>query len=77
MTRNNDNNVTFWESISGQRFLQNSDKHSYQTIGCVFNHESFYANIQQSDNVRICKFDLENEAHWKSMSRMKLSLTKR
>lgn len=43
--------------------------HPYRTIGCVFNHCSFYANIQPSDNVLTCQFDLHHRALWKPMNR--------
>ena len=42
--------------------------HPYRTIGCIFNHKSFYANVQPSDNVLTCQFDLHNGSSWKSMS---------
>ena len=73
--------VTFWESITGQRYIQpNFDPntqagkplplptHPYRTVGCVFNHAHFYANAQPSDAVSTCRFDLTNETHWKAMS---------
>ncbi len=43
--------------------------HPYRTIGCVFNDKSFYANIQPSDNVLTCQYDLHNGGQWKPMSR--------
>ena len=73
--------VTFWEGITGQRYVQpNFDPnaqagkplplptHPYRTVGCVFNHTHFYANAQPSDAVSTCRFDLTNESHWKAMS---------
>ncbi|KAF0975031.1 hypothetical protein FDP41_005784 [Naegleria fowleri] len=77
MTRSKDNEITFWNSITGQRFEHHSDKHKLLTVGCVFNHNSYYANIQKTDNVSDCVFDLENETLWKSMSQMKLSLVRK
>eukprot|EP00818_Percolomonas_sp_WS_P007327 CAMPEP_0117438002 /NCGR_PEP_ID=MMETSP0759-20121206/1823_1 /TAXON_ID=63605 /ORGANISM="Percolomonas cosmopolitus, Strain WS" /LENGTH=620 /DNA_ID=CAMNT_0005229669 /DNA_START=104 /DNA_END=1963 /DNA_ORIENTATION=- len=75
MTRSPDGEITFWESVTGARYKLGSSKSiKYQSIGCVFNHESFFANIQRTDDVTDCQYDLENERHWKSMSRMKLSL---
>lgn len=38
-------------------------------IGCVFNHQQFYANIQKSDAAAACVFDLENEGLWKAVGR--------
>ncbi|GFS20157.1 centrosomal protein of 76 kDa-like [Elysia marginata] len=74
--------ITFWESLNGHRYVHEPinpnaapmakmqrPKYPYKTIGCVFNHHSFYANSQASDSVDVCQFDLHNEAHWKSMSK--------
>ena len=73
--------VTFWESITGQRYVQPKfdpntragkplplPTHPYRTVGCMFNHAHFYANTQPSDAVSTCRFDLTNETHWKAMS---------
>ncbi|CAL1548119.1 unnamed protein product [Lymnaea stagnalis] len=74
--------ITFWESLNGHRFIHEPinpnappmDKlhrpsYPYKTVGCVFNHQSFFANSQPSDSVEVCQFNLHNEAHWKAMSR--------
>lgn len=60
----------FWETLTGQRFeLSDPRIHRfYRTIGCVFNHKSFYANIQADDRVISSIFDLEDESLWMSMS---------
>jgi centrosomal protein CEP76 len=73
--------VVFWESLTGNRYLHiyiNPDdppldknvlvKHPYKTISCVFNHQSFYANIQPVANVDACSFNLRDESRWKAMS---------
>ncbi|PIK54257.1 putative centrosomal protein [Apostichopus japonicus] len=73
--------VTFWESLSGHRYIHqpvNPDdppsvqlprpQYPFRTIGCIFNHRTFYANCQPSDNVDVCCFDLHDESLWKSMS---------
>ncbi|RUS90786.1 hypothetical protein EGW08_001405 [Elysia chlorotica] len=73
--------ITFWESLNGHRYVHEPinpnappmakiqrPKYPYKTIGCIFNHQSFYANSQASDSVEVCQFDIHNEAHWKSMS---------
>ena len=39
--------------------------HPYRTIGCIFNHTSFYANAQPSDSVLTCGFSLHNRSQWK------------
>ncbi|XP_013388058.1 centrosomal protein of 76 kDa [Lingula anatina] len=80
VTINTDGLVTFWESLTGHRYIHrpsNPDdlpgtspkvQHPYKTVGAVFNHQSFYANSQPNDSVQTCHFDLQNEARWKSMS---------
>jgi centrosomal protein CEP76 len=73
--------VVFWESLTGNRYLHlylNPDdppldkniviRHPYKTIGCLFNHRNFYANIQPLTNVDTCSFNLRDQSKWKSMS---------
>ena len=43
--------------------------HPYRTVGCVFNHQSFYANSHHSDSVLTCVFDLQDHTLWKPMSK--------
>ena len=43
--------------------------HPYMTIGCVYNNREFYANVQPSDRVSNCTFDLLNDYNWKAMDR--------
>ncbi|CAE1331351.1 CEP76 [Acanthosepion pharaonis] len=71
---------TFWESQTGDTYLHkpvhigdlSHSKHPhpypYRTVGCVFNHKSFYANIQPSDTVEVCDFVLNERTKWKPMS---------
>uniref|UniRef100_A0A4W3H9A6 Centrosomal protein of 76 kDa-like n=1 Tax=Callorhinchus milii TaxID=7868 RepID=A0A4W3H9A6_CALMI len=73
--------ITFWESLTGHRYVhvpinpnappmveQPRPAYPYSTIGCLFNHQSFYANCQPSDVVELCVFDLHDESKWKPMS---------
>lgn len=73
--------IVFWESLTGNRYVHlylNPDdpplhknlvlKHPYNTVGCVFNHRSFYANVQPIQHVDTCCFNLKDQAKWKSMS---------
>lgn len=73
--------VTFWESLTGHRYIhqpvnpddppsvqQPRPQYPYRTLGCIFNHQSFYANSQPSDNVDVCSFDVHDESLWKAMS---------
>ncbi|KAL4235276.1 Centrosomal protein of 76 kDa [Mactra antiquata] len=81
MTISVDGMITFWESLNGHRYIheaidpnappmdkQHRPKYPYKTVGCVFNHHSFYANNQPIDSVDVCQFNLRDEARWKSMS---------
>ncbi|KAH9600427.1 CEP76 [Trypanosoma melophagium] len=65
--------VMLWEPTTGDRFSL-TDAHPYETIGCMFNHRSFYANIQQSDVVVTTSFDLDNEELWKPLNPLKLRM---
>ncbi|KAG7259875.1 hypothetical protein CRUP_025073 [Coryphaenoides rupestris] len=81
LTRGTDGSITFWESLTGHRYLhqavdpdapplapQPRPSSPYRTIGCVFNHRSFLANCQPSDSVPLCVFDFQNPSRWKAMS---------
>ncbi len=73
--------VIFWESLTGNRYIHlyinpnepPLDKnlvinHPYKTIGCLFNHKFFYANIQILPNVDTCIFNLRDQSKWKAIS---------
>ncbi|KAM9024405.1 centrosomal protein of 76 kDa isoform 2-T2 [Ara ararauna] len=81
MTLGTDGTVTFWESLTGHRYIHRPVKpddpplveqpkplYPYRTIGCVFNHQKFFGNCQPSDAVEVCVFDLHDESRWKPMS---------
>ncbi|XP_065524023.1 centrosomal protein of 76 kDa isoform X2 [Lathamus discolor] len=81
MTLGTDGTVTFWESLTGHRYIHRPIKpddpplveqpkplYPYRTIGCVFNHQKFFGNCQPSDAVEVCVFDLHDESKWKPMS---------
>ncbi|RMC15599.1 hypothetical protein DUI87_07801 [Hirundo rustica rustica] len=81
MTCGSDETITFWESLTGHRYLhrpinpddpplaeQPKPLHPYRTIGCIFNHQKFFGNCQPSDAVEVCVFDLHDESKWKPMS---------
>lgn len=42
--------------------------HPYRTVDCIFNHKHFYANMQPSDSVLTCQFDVHDSSKWKAMS---------
>lgn len=62
--------VVFWESLTGQRIPADDPRvhRFYRKVGCVFNHKSFYGNIQIDDIVANTCWDLQNESMWKSMA---------
>ncbi|XP_057691364.1 centrosomal protein of 76 kDa [Corythoichthys intestinalis] len=81
LTRGTDGSITFWESLTAHRYLhqaidpdapplapQPKPSYPYRTVGCIFNHQSFFANCQPSDAVELCVFDLQNQSRWKAMS---------
>lgn len=81
MTISPEGEVAFWESLTAHRYAhrpinpddppalkQSRADHPYRTVGCVFNHCSFYANSQPTDSVEVCQFELQSETRWKSMS---------
>ncbi|XP_034618472.1 centrosomal protein of 76 kDa isoform X2 [Trachemys scripta elegans] len=81
MTCGTDGTITFWESLTGHRYIHNpinpddpplveqpKPMYPYRTVGCVFNHQKFLGNCQPSDAVEVCVFDLHDESKWKPMS---------
>ncbi|CAH8449219.1 unnamed protein product [Dicrocoelium dendriticum] len=66
--------VTFWDAVSGRCFDYEEEnpkfveEHLFQTIGCMYNHKNFYANIQTNDSVSRCSFNLSDESLWRAMS---------
>ncbi|EKG06246.1 hypothetical protein TCSYLVIO_002649 [Trypanosoma cruzi] len=65
--------VMLWEPTTGSRFAL-TDAHPWETLGSVFNHRSFYANIQPSDIITTISFDLDNEGLWKPLNPLKLRM---
>ena len=70
----------FWDSCSGQRYTHRrqtvSDalegrlhprEYPYLTLGSLFNHKHFYANLQEMDPVSLCSFELSSPLLWKSL----------
>ncbi|XP_075777118.1 centrosomal protein of 76 kDa isoform X2 [Pelodiscus sinensis] len=81
MTCGTDGTITFWESLTGHRYIHNpinpddpplveqpKPMYPYRSVGCVFNHQKFFGNCQPSDAVEVCVFDLHDESKWKPMS---------
>jgi len=70
--------VTFWESLTGASWQhpiartaahETSTGHRFATVGSMFNHKSFFANVQPSDLLVDCSLDLRSPQDWKAMSR--------
>ena len=40
----------------------------YRTVGCAFNNQRFFANVQADDRVVNTSWDFEDEYMWKGMS---------
>lgn len=68
--------IQFWESLTGQKLdVEDPRVHRfYRTVGCIFNHKSFYANIQADDRVINTNWNLEDEYMWKGMVQSYISL---
>ncbi|VDP41274.1 unnamed protein product, partial [Schistosoma curassoni] len=67
--------ITFWDSITGRRYIHTTGgceqkiyPSPFYTIGCLYNNSSFYANIQPTDKVVDCLFNLKNSSQWRPMS---------
>ncbi|GLG93151.1 Uncharacterized protein GBIM_00636 [Gryllus bimaculatus] len=81
VTISKDNYAPFWESTTGSRYGHDPQLptdpykylYPYKTIGCLFNHKSFYANIQESDKVKLCIFNVANKRLWKNLSEAAIS----
>lgn len=68
-----DYEVLYWEPTTGERFAVNG-AHQYQTVGCAFNHMSFYANTQDNDSAVTTYFNFDDEAHWSPLNALKLRM---
>ncbi|CAH8828523.1 unnamed protein product [Trichobilharzia szidati] len=67
--------ITFWDAITGRRYVHTAgccEQVTYPspfiTIGCLYNHAAFYANIQPTDKVIDCLFNLKDSSQWRPMS---------
>lgn len=51
------------------KYNQNDPKvnYLYRRIGCLFNHKSYYANLQETDTAFKTSLMLEDQTKWKSM----------
>ena len=70
--------VTAWESISAQRCSlspyagDGQPSQRYMSIACVFSHERFYANRQETDRFPGVSFDFTDPKHWKSVDEVEI-----
>jgi centrosomal protein CEP76 len=67
-------NITFWESLTGQRIEVSDPKvfRFYKKIHCVFSDKAFYANVQPDDTVFNTSYVFENETLWKNIPQEKI-----
>ncbi|GAA48487.1 centrosomal protein of 76 kDa [Clonorchis sinensis] len=63
--------VLFWDAVSGRRHVQAMDSScgdrntsSYKTVDCLYSHNSFYANIQPSNELVSCSLRISDSSHW-------------
>ncbi|KAA3680297.1 centrosomal protein CEP76 [Paragonimus westermani] len=54
--------ILFWDPVSGRRYVHQihsgNRTHPYRTIGCLYSHEAFYANVQPTDLLEQCSFNI-------------------
>lgn len=63
--------VTVWNPTTGAR-TPVSGAHPFVTADCMFNHRSFFANIQVANRILTTSFDVNNEEFWKPIVNLKL-----
>jgi len=62
--------VLIWDPLRGERNSpERISAQYYQEVHCLFNHRSFYANIQKETKVRTCVWKLEDGSQWMTMDR--------
>ena len=59
--------VTFWESLTGQRFRVGGDALPFATLSCVFSDRALYANTQPQTEIASISLDLSSPYLWKPM----------
>jgi centrosomal protein CEP76 len=60
------NQVYFWESLTGTCYAQ-QDQHHFRTVGCCFNDQDFFANVQVTDSCNGTKFNVTEPTLWKKL----------
>lgn len=70
--------VSFWESLTGMEYKQShgfsghnqqQNNHHFRSVGCCFNGDSFFANIQASDSAERVDFNFQDTKKWKAISK--------
>ncbi|KAF6777525.1 hypothetical protein AHF37_02421 [Paragonimus kellicotti] len=65
--------ILFWDPVSGRRYVHHihggNCTHPYRTIGCLYSHVAFYANLQPTDRLEQCSLDISDPSLWRPMSR--------
>lgn len=59
----------FWESLTGMKLEVDDPRvhRFYRTVGSVFNHKFFFANVQADDRVVNTNWNFKDEFMWKAM----------
>ena len=76
LMRDGINNIWIYDAVNGTKYRieDTATNIPYKSIYCIFNHKSYYSNIQQNDHIISCNYMLENATHWKSMSTQAINL---
>ncbi|KAJ3217486.1 Centrosomal protein of 76 kDa [Dinochytrium kinnereticum] len=70
--------VEFWDPAVGSRWLvRDVEAHGFRTVGCLFNHEVFYANANATDSVVGVEFDLSKDWIWKPIPNDAAAMSRR
>ncbi|CEO94544.1 hypothetical protein PBRA_000329, partial [Plasmodiophora brassicae] len=76
MTRESKTRAMFWDSCTGRTYAVEArtmandlaEKLPFVSIGCLFNHRNFYANVQEDNTARATQWDLTDPMQWKAMT---------
>ncbi len=63
--------ATFWDAVTGERLSSGAPAasgHRFWRVGCLFNHQAFYGNIQADDTVPGMRWDVHDPEQWKPVS---------
>ena len=68
-TVSHEGDAEFWDPSSGFRYKSHDvSNHGFRAVGCLFNHEGFWANVSPVESAKDLRFDVSESAIWKGMS---------